>query len=176
LHKFHKERRRSPSGCFKYDDTTHFIVDCPKRKKIDSSNKYDYTNQNNYSNKGDNKNNRFGDNNNKKKLQKIMSQACAALSDFDFSSEDSSSSEENEKIKCKKSDFTGLCLIGKYSRKNSDSESKVSDDLSFESLSSKVVELENALCNQDNLLCKVFCENKNLNLELKNSFAKIASL
>jgi hypothetical protein len=176
LHKFHKERRRSPSGCFKYDDTAHFIVDCPKRKKIDSSNKYDYTNQNNYSNKGDNKNNRFRDNNNKKKLQKIMSQACDALSDFDFSSEDSSSSEENEKIKCKKSDFTGLCLIGKYSRKNSDSESKVSDDLSFESISSKFVELENALCNQDNLLCKVFCENKNLNLELKNSFAKIASL
>jgi hypothetical protein len=27
LHKFHKERRRSPSGCFECDDTTHFITD-----------------------------------------------------------------------------------------------------------------------------------------------------
>jgi hypothetical protein len=54
LHKFRKERRRSPRGCFKCGDTTHFIADYPKRKKLDSSNKYDYTNQNNYS-KGDNK-------------------------------------------------------------------------------------------------------------------------
>jgi hypothetical protein len=43
LHKFHKERR-SPRGCFECGDTTHFIVDCPKRKKFNSSNKYDYTN------------------------------------------------------------------------------------------------------------------------------------
>jgi hypothetical protein len=44
LHKFHKERRRSSRGCFKCGDTTHFIADCPKRKKLDSSsNKYDYT-------------------------------------------------------------------------------------------------------------------------------------
>jgi hypothetical protein len=103
-----------------------------------------------------------------------MSRVCATLSDFDFSSEDSSSSEEDEKIKCKKGDFTGSCLMGKSSR--NDSDSNVSDDLSFESLSFKVVELEKALCNQDKLLCKVFCENKKLNLELKNSFAKIASL
>jgi hypothetical protein len=41
LHKFHKERRRSPRGYFECGDTTHFIVDCPKRKKFDSSNKYD---------------------------------------------------------------------------------------------------------------------------------------
>jgi hypothetical protein len=59
-------------------------------------------------------------------------------------SEDSSSSEEDEKIKCKKDNFTRLCLMGKSSRNNSDS--NVSDDLSFESLSSKVIELENALC------------------------------
>jgi hypothetical protein len=57
-----------------------------------------------------------------------------------------------------------------------DSDSDVSDDLSFESRSSKVDELENALCNQDKLLCKVFCKNKKLNLELENSFAEIASL
>jgi hypothetical protein len=64
--------------------------------------------------------------------------------------------------------------MGKSSRNDSDSD--VSDDLSFKNLSSKVVELENALCNQDKLLCKVFCKNKKLNLELENSFAKIDSL
>jgi hypothetical protein len=160
LHKFHKERRRSPRGCFKSGDTTHFIADCLKRKKFDSSNNYDYTNRNDSSNKGDNKkNNCFGDKK-KKKFQKIMSQVCAALSNFDFSSEDSSSSEEDEKIKCKKDDFTGLCLIGKSLSNDSDFDSDVSDDLSFESLCSKVVELENALCNQDMLLCKIFVRTK----------------
>jgi hypothetical protein len=55
LHKFHKERRRSPRGCFECGDTTHFIADCPKRKKLDSSsNKYNYTKRNDY-NKGDDK-------------------------------------------------------------------------------------------------------------------------
>jgi hypothetical protein len=44
LHRFRKERRRSPRGCFECGDTTHFIVDCPKRKKFDSSNKYNYNN------------------------------------------------------------------------------------------------------------------------------------
>jgi hypothetical protein len=54
LHKFRKERR-SPRGCFKCGDTTHFIADCPKRKKLNSSsNKYDYIKQNDYS-KGNNK-------------------------------------------------------------------------------------------------------------------------
>jgi hypothetical protein len=124
LHKFPKERRRSRRGFFECGDTTHFIADCPKRKKFDST-KYDYTNRNDSSNKGDNNKN--------KKFQKIMSRACAALSDFDFSSEDSSSLEEDEKPKCKKADFTGLCLIGKSLRNVSDSDSDVSDDLSFES-------------------------------------------
>jgi hypothetical protein len=101
---------------------------------------------------------------------------CVALSDFYFSSEDSSSSEEDEKTKCKKDDFIGLCLMGKSSRNASNSNSDVSDDLSFKILSLKVVELENALCNQDKLLCRVFHENKNLNLKLENSFAEIASL
>jgi hypothetical protein len=104
-----------------------------------------------------------------------MSRACATLSDFKFTSEDSSNSEEDEKIKCKKGDFIGLSLIGKSSRNDSDSNSDVSDDLLFESLSFKVVEIENALCNQDKLIYKVFRENKKLNLELKNSFAEIAS-
>jgi hypothetical protein len=67
------------------------------------------------------------------------------LSDFDYSSEYSSSSKEDEKPKCKKGDFTGLCLMGKSSRNIFDSDSNVSDDLSFKSLSLKVVELENAL-------------------------------
>jgi hypothetical protein len=101
LHKFCKERRRSPRDCFKYGDTTHFIVDCPKRKKIDSSHKYNYTNRNDSMNKGDNKKKyRFVDKK-KKKFQKIMLQVCAALSNFDFFSDD---------------DFIGLCLMGKSSR------------------------------------------------------------
>jgi hypothetical protein len=45
-----------------------------------------------------------------------MFQACHALSNFDFSSDNSSSSEEDEKVKRKQGDFTGLCLIGKSSR------------------------------------------------------------
>jgi hypothetical protein len=76
-----------------------------------------------------------------------MSRACVALSDFDFSSDDSSSSEEDEKVKCKQGDFSGLCLMGKSLRNISDSDSDVSDDLSFKSLSLRVAELENALCN-----------------------------
>jgi hypothetical protein len=79
-------------------------------------------------------------------------------------------------VKCKQGDFTGLCLMGKSSRNVSDSDSDVSDDLSFESLSLIVIELENALCNQDKLCCRVFCENKNLNLKPENFFSKIASL
>jgi hypothetical protein len=66
--------------------------------------------------------------------------------------------------------------MGKSSRHISDSESDLSDDLSPESLSLRVIELENALCNQDKLLCKFFRENKKLNLELESVFSKIASL
>jgi hypothetical protein len=57
---------------------------------------------------------------------------CAALSDFDFSSDDSFSSEEDEKVKRKQDDFTSLCLTGKSSRNISDS--NISYDLSPESL------------------------------------------
>jgi hypothetical protein len=68
--------------------------------------------------------------------------------------------------------------MGKSSRhiSNSDFDSDVSNDLSLESLSLRVVKLKNALCNQDKLLCMVFCENKKLNLELKSVFSEIASL
>jgi hypothetical protein len=53
----------------------------------------------------------------------------------------------------------------------SDSDSDVSDDSSPEGLSLRVAELENALCNQDKLLGKVFHENKKLNLELENDMS-----
>jgi hypothetical protein len=106
----------------------------------------------------------------------MMSRACAALNDLDFSSDDSSSSEEDEKPKRKTGDFTALCLMGKSSRHISDSDSNVSDDSSLESLSLRVIELENALCNQDKLLCKIFYENKKLNLELESASSEITTL
>jgi hypothetical protein len=100
LHKFHKEMRRSPRGCFECGDTTHFITDCPKQKKFDSSNKYDYINRNNYNNNSDHKKkNRFRE---KKKFQKIMSQACAALRDFNFSSEDSLTQKRMRRLSASK--------------------------------------------------------------------------
>jgi hypothetical protein len=92
------------------------------------------------------------------------------LSDFDFSSDNSSSSEDDEKVKRKQADFTGLCLMGKSSRNIFDSDSDVSDDLSPESVSLRIAELENVICSQDKLLCKVFHENKKLNLELESVF------
>jgi hypothetical protein len=74
LHKFCKERRRSPRGCFNCGDTTHFIADCTKRKKLNSpSNKYDYTKWNDYSKGDDKKKYHFGDKKKKKKFQKMMS-------------------------------------------------------------------------------------------------------
>jgi hypothetical protein len=66
--------------------------------------------------------------------------------------------------------------MGKSSRNISDSDSDLCDDLSPESLSLRVIELKNVLCNQDKLLCKVFHENKKLNLELESASSKIASL
>jgi hypothetical protein len=95
-----------------------------------SSNKYNYIKQNDYTKGDDKKKYRFGK---KKKFQKMMLRACATFSDIDFSSEDSSNSEENEKLKGKTDDFTDLCLIGKSSRHISDSD--VNDDLSLEGLS-----------------------------------------
>jgi hypothetical protein len=75
LHKFRKEMRRSPRGCFECGDTTHFIADCLKQKKLDSSsNKYNYNNQNDSSDKGEGKKKyRFRDKKKKKGFQKIMS-------------------------------------------------------------------------------------------------------
>jgi hypothetical protein len=134
LHRFCKERRRSPRGCFECGDTTHFIAECPKRKKFDSSSTYNYNNRNDSSDKGEGKKKyHFGGN--KKKFQKMMSRACAALSDLDFYSDDSSSSEEDERPQRKTGDFTDLCLMVKLSRHISDSDSDVSDDSSPDGLS-----------------------------------------
>jgi hypothetical protein len=175
LHKFCKERRRSSRGYFECGDTTHFIVDCPKRKKLEPFfNKYNYNTQKDSSDMGEAKKKyHFRD---RKKFQKMMSRVCAALGDLDFSSDDSSSSEEDEKPKRKTGNFTSLCLMGKSSRHISNTDSDVSDDSSLESLSLRVIELENALCNQDKLLCKIFCENKRLNLELESASSEIATL
>jgi hypothetical protein len=91
FYKFRKERRRCPRGYFECSDTTHFITDCLKSKKLDSSNKYDYTKWNDYSKGDDKKKYRFRYKK-KKKFQKMMSRACADLSDLDFFSDNSSSS------------------------------------------------------------------------------------
>jgi hypothetical protein len=70
LHEFCKERRRSLRGCFECGDTTHFIADCPKRKKLDSSsNKCYYNNWNDSSGMGEGKKKyRFGDKKKRKKF------------------------------------------------------------------------------------------------------------
>jgi hypothetical protein len=69
LHRFRKEMRRSPRGCFECGNTTHFIADWPKRKKFDSFNKYNYNNRNDSSDKGKGKKKyRFGDKKKKKKF------------------------------------------------------------------------------------------------------------
>jgi hypothetical protein len=47
--------------------TTHFIIDCPKKKKFNSSsNKYDYTKRNDYGKGDDKKKYRFKDKKKKK--------------------------------------------------------------------------------------------------------------
>jgi hypothetical protein len=175
MHKFLKDNRRNSQnsrGCFECGDTTHFITDSPKRKKYDYSNKNDYNNKNAYKKK-----NHFGDKK-KKNIKKIKSRACAALSDFNFSSENSSSLVEDEKAnhKKKEGDFTRLCLMTKGRSSWNDSDSDVSDDLTYDGLSSKVHKLEDALCSQDKLFCRVFREIKDLNLKLENSFVEIACL
>jgi hypothetical protein len=69
LYRFRKEMRRSPKGCFECGDTTHFIADYPKRKKLNSSsNKYDYTKRNDYSKGNEKKKYHFGDKKKKKKF------------------------------------------------------------------------------------------------------------
>jgi hypothetical protein len=73
LHKFRKERRRSLRGCFECDNTTHFIADCHKRKKLDSSNRYDYIKRNDYSKGDDKKKHHFGD---KRKKKKSFRRSC----------------------------------------------------------------------------------------------------
>jgi hypothetical protein len=59
--------------------------------------------------------------------------------------------------------------MGKSLRHISDSDSDVSDDSTPENLSLRVIKLENALC-------KIFRENKKLNLELESASSEIATL
>jgi hypothetical protein len=56
--------------------------------------------------------------------------------------------------------FHWVVPYGQIFTERPDSDSDVNDDLSFKSLSSKVVKLENALCNQDKLICKFFVRTK----------------
>jgi hypothetical protein len=176
-HRFRKERRRSSRWCFECGDTTHFVADCSKQKKLDSSsNRYNYNNQNDSIDKGEGKKKYHFRDKKKRRFQKMMSRACAALSDLDFSSDDSSSTDGDEKPKRKTGNFTSLCLMDKSLQHISISDSDVSDDLSPNDFSLRVAELENVLCNHDKLLCKVFRRNKKLNLELESSFSEIASL
>jgi hypothetical protein len=58
--------------------------------------------------------------------------------------------------------------MGKSLRNIPDSDSDASDDLSHDDLCLRVVELENALCNQDKLVCKVFRETLSLKVLLFN--------
>jgi hypothetical protein len=78
-----------------------------------------------------------------------MSRACTALSNFNFSSEDSSSLEDEKVNHKKEDDFTGWCLMTKggslWNNSNSIPDSNVSDDLTYDALSSKVHKLEDAL-------------------------------
>jgi hypothetical protein len=70
MHKSRKERRRNlenSQGSFECGNTTHFITDCPKRKKYNYSINNDYSNKNDYKNK-----NRFRDKK-MKNIKKIMS-------------------------------------------------------------------------------------------------------
>jgi hypothetical protein len=109
---------------------------------------------------------RFGDK--KKKFQKMMSWACVVLSDFDFSSDDSLSSDEDDKPKRKTDDFTGLFLMGKSSRHISDSD--VSDDLSPEHHSFWVAELEMLCATKTSCFTRFFTKTKSWILSLKMFF------
>jgi hypothetical protein len=108
-----------------------------------------------------------------------MSQACVALSDFDISSEDSSSSEEDEKVNYKKKegDFTRLCLMTKGGslRNNSDfdSDSDVSDDLTYDGLSSKVPKLRMPCVVKTSCFVEFFMRSKILILRLKTLSLKL---
>jgi hypothetical protein len=106
------------------------------------------------------KKHRFG-HKKKMKFQKIMSQAYAALSDFDFSSDDSSSSEEDEKPTCKKGDFTSLCLMGKSSRNISNTDSNVSDDLSCKTVSLESPSLRMPCAIRINCFARFFVRTRN---------------
>jgi hypothetical protein len=90
----------------------------------------------------------------------MMSRACVALSDLDFSSDDSSSSEEDERPKRKTGDFTGLCLMGKSSWHISDSDSDVSDDSSPEVFLCESSNLKMLFATKTSCLLRFFARTK----------------
>jgi hypothetical protein len=154
-------------GLLRVQGTTHFITDYPKRKKLKLPTSMTTPTGMTPAMRATTRRGTASET--RRSSRRSCLERMLPWANFDFSSDYSSSSEEDEKVKCKKRDFIGLCLMtkGGSSRNVSDSDSDVSEDLSFKSLSQKVAKLENALCNQDKLLCKVFRENKKLNLELK---------
>jgi hypothetical protein len=110
LHRFRKERRRSPTAASSVVTPPTSSPTTPKGRSSTPPLTSMTTPSRTTTVK---KKYRFGDK--KKKFQKMMSRACAALSDLNFSNDDSSSSKEDERPKRKTRDFTGLCLMGKAS-------------------------------------------------------------
>jgi hypothetical protein len=108
LHRFRKERRRSPTAASSVMTPPTSSPTTPRGRSSTPPLTSMITPSGTTTVK---KKYRFGDK--KKKFQKMMSRACAALSDLNFSSDDSSSSKEDERPKRKTRDFTGLCLMGK---------------------------------------------------------------
>jgi hypothetical protein len=115
LHKLCKKRRRSPKGCFECDDTTHFIDDCPKRKKLDSYPTSTTTPSGMTTTRvTTRRSTALGQQEEQIPEDDLPSVCC--LSDLEFSNDDSSNSEQDEKVKHKLGDFTSLYLMGKSSK------------------------------------------------------------
>jgi hypothetical protein len=91
----------------------------------------------------------------------MMSRACAALNDLDFSNDDSSNSKEDERLKRKTGDFTGLCLMGKSLWYISDYDSDVSDDSSPERLFLESPNLKMLFATKTSCLVKSFVRIRN---------------
>jgi hypothetical protein len=167
---------RSPRGCFKCGDTTYFITDYPKRKKLDSSpNKYDYTKQNDYSKGDDKKKYRFRDKK-KKKFQKMMSRACAVLSDLDFSSEDPLA---QRRMRGRSTRQVSSPAFASWASHHDTSPTPTPMKVMIHLPRVFLCELPNLkmlFASKTSCLGKVFHENKKLNLELESASSEIASL
>jgi hypothetical protein len=99
------------------------------------------------------------------------------LSDFDFSSEDSTSLEEDEQVnhKKKEGDFTRLCLMtrGGSSRNDSDSDFDVSDDLTYDGLLLKCINLRMPCIVKTCCFVEYFVRTKILIFSLKTLLLKL---